>query len=89
MSTACTDPVLLWFRQDLRLADNSVLHAAAGRPLLPVYVLDGEAAGRSVLGGASRRWLHHSLAALRADLATRGLPLPLALGRARAWADAA
>ncbi len=77
-------PALLWFRQDLRLGDNPALHAAAGRPLLPVYVLDDESAGRWALGGASRRWLHHSLAALRADLAARGLPLLLARGRAEA-----
>ncbi len=79
-------PALLWFRQDLRLSDNPALHAAAaaGRPLLPVYVLDDESAGRWALGGASRWWLHHSLAALRADLAGRGLPLVLARGRAEA-----
>ena len=77
-------PALLWFRQDLRLRDNPALHAAAGRPLLPVYVLDDESAGRWALGGASRWWLHHSLAALRADLAKRRLPLLLARGRAEA-----
>ena len=77
-------PALLWFRQDLRLGDNPALHAAAGRPLLPVYVLDDESAGRWASGGASRWWLHHSLAALRADLAGRGLPLLLARGRAEA-----
>ena len=33
-------PVIVWFRQDLRLADNPALAAAArsGRPLLPVYI---------------------------------------------------
>ncbi len=77
-------PALLWFRQDLRLGDNPALHAAAGRPLLPIYVLDDESAGRWALGGASRWWLHHSLAALRANLAERGLPLLLARGRAEA-----
>ncbi|MBU3970277.1 MAG: deoxyribodipyrimidine photo-lyase, partial [Alphaproteobacteria bacterium] len=31
-------PVILWFRQDLRLADNPALAAAVatGRPVLPV-----------------------------------------------------
>src|SRR3712207_6526128 len=77
-------PALFWFRQDLRLADNPALHAAAGRPLLPVYVLGAESAGRWAWGGASRWWLHHSLAALGADLAGRGLPLLLARGRAEA-----
>jgi len=77
-------PALLWFRQDLRLSDNPALHAAADRPLLPVYVLDDESAGRWAAGGASRWWLHHSLAALGADLAERGTPLVLARGRAEA-----
>src|SRR3954454_3520149 len=75
-------PALLWFRQDLRLADNPALHAAADRPVLPVYVLDEAAAGRWAPGGAARWWLHHSLAALGRDLAARGAPLLLARGRA-------
>jgi deoxyribodipyrimidine photo-lyase len=75
-------PALLWFRQDLRLADNPALHAVADRPVLPVHVLDDEAAGRWAPGGAARWWLHHSLAALGRDLATRGAPLLLARGRA-------
>jgi len=37
-----TPPAIVWFRQDLRLADNPALTAAAasGQPLLPVYILD-------------------------------------------------
>ncbi|MFL1462793.1 cryptochrome/photolyase family protein [Roseococcus sp. DSY-14] len=75
-------PVLLWFRQDLRLADNPALHAAGGRPLLAVYVLDDAAAGAWAHGGASRWWLHHSLAALDAALRARGVALHLARGEA-------
>jgi len=77
-----TAPLLLWFRQDLRLADNPALHAAADRPLLPVFVLDDEAAGDWAYGGAARWWLHQSLAALGADLAARGAKLLLLRGRA-------
>ena len=52
---------LLWFRQDLRLTDNSALEAAVdrGEPICAVYVLDSE--NLRALGGASRWWLHHSL----------------------------
>ena len=75
-------PALVWFRQDLRLADNPALTAAADRPLLPVYVLDDEAAGRWAPGGAGRWWLHHSLESLGAALARLGAPLLLARGRA-------
>ena len=49
-------PAILWFRQDLRLADNPALHAVADRPILPVYILDPGAAGAWAEGGASR-WL--------------------------------
>lgn len=63
-------PVILWFRQDLRLADNPALHAAVqqGRPILPVYILDDENAGEWRMGAASRWWLHQSLQDLNASL---------------------
>ena len=63
-------PVIFWFRQDLRLADNPGLTAAiaTGRPVLPVYILDDEALGPWRPGGASRWWLHHSLVSLGKDL---------------------
>jgi deoxyribodipyrimidine photo-lyase len=79
-----TAPVLIWFRHDLRLADQPALAAAlaAGGPVLPVFVLDDEAAGRWRLGGAARWWLKGSLAALSSALAARGAPLLLAKGRA-------
>ncbi len=61
---------VVWFRQDLRLADNPALaHAAAQGPVIGLYVLDETAPpeGRP-LGGASRWWLHHSLSQLRDSL---------------------
>jgi deoxyribodipyrimidine photo-lyase len=63
-------PVIVWFRQDLRLIDNPALHAAAesGHRILPVYVLDDAAAGDWAMGAASRWWLHQSLRALDGDL---------------------
>ena len=75
-------PVILWFRDDLRLSDHAALDAAlaAGRPVLPVYVLDDS--GPWPLGGASRWWLHHSLTALAADLAALGSGLVLRRGLA-------
>jgi len=75
---------LVWFRQDLRLQDNPALHAAQARggPLIPVYVLDEAGAGAWPLGGASRWWLHHALAALDAALRERGSRLVLARGPA-------
>jgi len=83
-------PVLLWFRRDLRLADNPALAAAVatGRPVLPIYIHDEETPGLRPPGGASRWWLHHSLASLRETLAERGATLILRRGPAAAVIDA-
>ena len=60
---------LYWFRQDLRLADNPALTAAAqAGTVIPVFILDDDHAGEHKMGGASRWWLHHSLIALNASL---------------------
>jgi deoxyribodipyrimidine photo-lyase len=81
-----SSPVLVWFRRDLRLADNPALAEAvrSGRPVLAVYVHDEAAAGAWPEGGASRWWLHHSLKALAASLAGLGARLHLARGEAAA-----
>jgi deoxyribodipyrimidine photo-lyase len=46
-------PVICWFRQDFRFADNPALTAAiaTGQPALCVDILDDEAAGRWRTGG--------------------------------------
>jgi deoxyribodipyrimidine photo-lyase len=60
---------ILWFRQDLRLHDNPALTAACAQgDVIPVYILDDDAPGDKRMGGASRWWLHHSLAALQKQL---------------------
>jgi len=76
-------PVIVWFRQDLRLADNPALAAAvaSGKPVIPVYILD-ETPGVRAPGGASRWWLDKSLAALAGDLEARGSRLTLRRGEA-------
>jgi deoxyribodipyrimidine photo-lyase len=78
-------PVIMWFRQDLRLTDNAALLAAiaAGGPVVPVYVLDLDAAGCWAPGGASRWWLHRSLAALAKDLERLGSRLIFQRGPTR------
>ena len=73
-----TRPVVLWFRQDLRLADHPALNAAAAAgPIVFRYVLDDETPGGWSMGGASRWWLHRSLETL-------GVRLPLILRRGAA-----
>ena len=66
-------PSIVWLRDDLRLADNPALTAAAerGGPVVLVYVLDEASTGVRPLGSASKWWLHHSLAALGEQLVVR------------------
>ena len=80
-----TSPSLVWFRDDLRLADNPALRAALDRdePVIGLYVLDEESPGVRPLGGAARWWLHHSLASLGDRLRERGGALVLRRGAAR------
>lgn len=63
-------PVIVWFRQDLRVADNPALSAAAesGRQVLPIYILDDVSSGEWRMGAASRWWLHQSLKSLSESL---------------------
>ncbi len=78
-------PAIVWFRNDLRIADNPALTAAArrGAPLVALYILDDESAGQWRMGAAARWWLHHSLASLSQSLAQRGVTLTLRRGRAQ------
>ncbi len=57
---------IVWFRRDLRLADNPALHAACDRAgaVLPVYIWAPQEEGDWPPGAASRWWIHHALASL-------------------------
>jgi deoxyribodipyrimidine photo-lyase len=71
---------LLWFRRDLRLFDNPALSAAVAEgAVTPVYILD-EGPDVRPQGGAALWWLNRSLAALAADLESRGSRLILRRG---------
>jgi deoxyribodipyrimidine photo-lyase len=73
---------IVWFRRDLRLSDQAALAAAAREgPVIPVYVLDDETPRHRAMGGASRWWLHHSLASLDAALRDKGSRMILRRGR--------
>lgn len=65
---------IIWFRNDLRLADNPALRAAlrAGLTPLPVYIHAPGEEGGWTPGAASDAWRHRSLAALDVDLRGRG-----------------
>ena len=70
------------FRRDLRLADNPALAAAgvAHAQVLPVYIHAPDEDGAWPAGGATRWWLHHSLAALDGCLRARQSGLHLRQG---------
>ncbi|MDR3520098.1 MAG: deoxyribodipyrimidine photo-lyase [Acidocella sp.] len=76
--------IIVWFKNDLRLADNPALHAAlqSADRIVPVFVLDDHVPDIEKPGGASRWWLHHSLSALATSLYERGAELVLRRGEA-------
>jgi len=66
------NPIIVWFRRDLRVIDNPALYEAAktGRPVICLYILETEK--ERELGAASQWWLHHSLQSLTRDLDALG-----------------
>jgi deoxyribodipyrimidine photo-lyase len=75
---------LVWFRRDLRVADNPALQAALqdGHTPVPVFILD-EPDTDWPLGEASAWWLHHSLLALKVSLKKLGSDLVVLSGDTR------
>jgi len=67
-------PSIVWFRHDLRLADNPALTAAVEReaPVVCVFIWAPDEEGDFPPGAASRWWLHHSLRSLDEQLRGRG-----------------
>ena len=62
-------PIIVWFRQDLRIADNPALwQACESGEIIPAYILDDHSAEEWSMGGASRWWLHHALQSLDKSL---------------------
>ena len=75
-----TQPVIMWFRQELRLANHAALNAAAAAgEVICLFILDDLSPGEWKLGGASRWWLHRSLEKL-----SKSVKLVLRRGRADA-----
>ncbi|MBU6494732.1 MAG: deoxyribodipyrimidine photo-lyase, partial [Burkholderiales bacterium] len=82
--TSSPSPAIVWFRDDLRVADHPALHhaVASGRPLICVYVFDEQSDGLRPLGGAARWWLHGALKALDESLTALGGRLAILQGPA-------
>jgi deoxyribodipyrimidine photo-lyase len=81
--TAMPTPAsILWFRLDLRLADNPALEAALAHngAVLPIYIWSPDEEQPWQPGAASRWWLHQSLKSLDASLRERGSRLVIRKG---------
>jgi len=80
--TDTTPLTIVWFRRDLRVADNPALHAAAERGrVLPLFIDEPVTAWAP--GAASRYWLHQSLGAHAQALLERGATLLVRRGEPR------
>ena len=73
-------PIILWFRDDLRVSDHLALLAASSEPVVPLFILDTENPVARSPAAARRWWLEGSLAALDSDLAALGSRLILRRG---------
>ncbi len=75
-------PVIVWFRQDLRLEDNPALLAAVatGLPLIPLYIWSPQEEYPWSPGAASQVWLHQSLLAFNEELEQLGSRLIIRQG---------
>jgi len=73
---------ILWFRRDLRLADNPALEKAlqTADDVVAVFIHSPEEEGAWADGSASRWWLHHSLSALDESLRRLGSRLLMRRG---------
>ena len=82
MAAGSTNPALVWFGTDLRLADNPALVSAAARQgaVLPVFIWAPEEESPWSPGAASRWWLRQSLEELDASLTRRGSKLTVRRG---------
>jgi deoxyribodipyrimidine photo-lyase len=75
-------PTLVWFRNDLRLADNPALQAALKRQsaVIPVFIWAPDEEVPWAPGAATRWWLHQSLEAFAVELQALGSKLILRCG---------
>jgi deoxyribodipyrimidine photo-lyase len=84
-TTQSSRPIIVWFRDDLRLSDHPALHEASksGAPVICLYLFDeaSRAAHLRPLGGAARWWLAQSLKALQTSMRQIGAGGDLVLRR--------
>jgi deoxyribodipyrimidine photo-lyase len=84
MKRRVTVPVdIIWFKRDLRVQDHRLLAAAAaGGPVLPVYIVEPELWRQPDASGRHWHFICESLVELNQDLARLGQPLAVRIGDA-------
>lgn len=75
---------IIWFRRDLRVHDNAALNAAlhAGKPILPLYILDSEAWTQTKYSSQTFSFITESLKELDLAIKDRGGQFCLRVGNA-------
>lgn len=83
-NTAAKPLAIVWFRRNLRLADNESVATAAksNAAVIPLYIDDQDHTSARGMGGASKWWRGRSLAALDESLRAIGSRLILRRGAA-------
>ncbi len=76
-------PIIVWFRNDLRLTDNLAVARAVetGAPVIGLYIRQPSGDIERAIGGVSKWWLHHSLQSLKADIEAAGSCLVFRTGK--------
>ena len=89
MTETLQNPVICWFRQDLRLSDNPALLQAvnSGKPVVALYIFDEMSPEFRPMGAAQKWWLHHSLSSLSKNMDALGGRLILKSGAAEDVVD--
>lgn len=74
---------IVWFRRDLRLGDNTALHAAidSGIPIIPVFIFDEDLIDELDKGDARLTFIHQQLSRMNAKLNLLGSGLVIRKGK--------
>ncbi len=77
-----TNPIIVWFKNDLRLQDNPAVNYAiqTKKPIIPLFIWSPEEEAPWQPGAASKLWLKHSLTALNQVLVEQGSRLIIKQG---------
>ena len=78
-----SNPVIHWFRRDLRIRDNTALHAACetDRPVIPLFIIDPDLVNSQRVGAPRMKFMLQALSALDDTLQQYGTRLLVRHGK--------